>query len=163
MELGKDNSPRPTEQEIKEFCTIVSLGCSQETACKYLGWSGARFRHELINNPVFSEKLRRAEASPEINHMRNVRNAAQDEKHWRSSVWWLERCAPQRYARRSPDVITAEQFQQAIEHLADTIVDEIQDVELRKKLLTRFSEIAALFPTESDDSNLNDDGSEESI
>jgi len=141
-ENGRDGSQNILNEETKEFCAIISLGCDHETACKYLGWSTVRLRRELRLNTSFVKQLARAEATPEINHMRNLRNAAQDEKHWRTSVWWLERRAPERYGRRSPEVITTDQLQQVIEQLADVIVDEVSSQAERKLLLIRFSEIA---------------------
>ena len=42
--------------------------------------------------------------------VKNIRNAAKKEQYWRAAAWALERCFPEKYARRGPDVITAEQI-----------------------------------------------------
>jgi len=74
--------------------------------------------------------------------MRNLQNAAKDEKHWRASVWWLERRAPDRYARRAPDAISESQLQEFVEKLADVIVAEIASQDDRQRLLASLSRIA---------------------
>ena len=66
-----------------------------------------------------------------------------DEKHWRASVWWLERRVPERYGKRVPEAISQEQIHQIIEHLSDAIVEEIADEGTRERLLQRFTKIAS--------------------
>ena len=90
----------------------------------------------------FAAQLSRAEATAELSHMRNLQNAAKDEKHWRASVWWLERRAPERYARRAADAISTAQLQAFVEELADVLVAEITSPSDRQRLLTRLSQIA---------------------
>ncbi len=75
--------------------------------------------------------------------MQNLRNAARDEKHWRASVWWLERRSPERYGRRSPDAISSEQLREVIEQLAEVIVEGVASQTEREQLLNRFTEIAS--------------------
>jgi hypothetical protein len=101
-----------------------------------------QLRSTLKQDPQFAKQLARAEATPEFSHMRNLQNAAKDEKHWRASVWWLERCAPERYARRNPAAISAVQLKQIIKELADAIAGEVGCREDRERLLTRFAVIA---------------------
>ncbi len=53
----------------------------------------------MLDDSDFAAQLKRAEATPEMAHMRNLHNAAKEEKNWRVSVWWLERQNKARQAR----------------------------------------------------------------
>lgn len=121
---------------------MISIGCDRETACKYLGLTSKQLSGLLEQDPEFLKQLSKAEATSELTHMQNLRNAAKDEKHWRASVWWLERHAPERYARRAPDTLTVAQLQQIIEELVEAIVCEVTNERDRLRLLNRFEKIA---------------------
>jgi len=121
---------------------MVSMGCDRETAYKYLGVTAAELRNELEQDQNFKKQLLRAEATSEFHHMRNMHNATKDEKHWRASVWWLERRSPERYARRAPDAVTEAQLRQIIEALADAIAGEVANHEDRHRLLERLTQVA---------------------
>ena len=103
----------------------------------------------------FRKQLLRAEATPEFNHMRNLYNAAKDEKHWRASVWWLERRSPERYARRAPGAITPTQLQQVIEALTGAIAGEVNNSQDRQRVLARLVQIARNLHSDSFEAALN--------
>lgn len=121
---------------------MILQGCDRETACNYLGKTAVELRDQLSHDQEFHKQLLHAEAAPEFYHMRNLYNAAKDEKHWRVSVWWLERRAPERFARRAPGALTAQQLRKVIEELADTIVGEVDDPQNRERLLGKLVQIA---------------------
>lgn len=133
---------RFSEEQKRECCVMISIGCDRETACNYLGKTPEELRVELQQDPEFGQRLLRAEATPEFNHMRNLFNAAKEEKNWRASVWWLERRSPERYARRPPDAVSSAQLQHVIEELTDAIVGEVDHHEDRHRLLNRLRLIA---------------------
>ena len=149
-----------TDDQKREFCLIVLIGCDRETATKYLGCTQHQLQNALKQDPQFAKQLARAEATPEFIHMRNLHNAAKDEKHWRVSVWWLERCAPERYARRNPDAISAAQLRQIIKQLADAIAGEVANRDDRQRLLTRLISIAQA--VEGDEQVFSSDSDQES-
>ncbi len=151
-----DEEPnRFTSEQKRECCLMISMGCDRETACNYLGKTAEELRYELRHDLAFRKQLLRAEATPEFNHMRNLYKAAQDEKHWRASVWWLERRAPERYARRPPGALTAPQLRQVIEELAETIVGEVNNPQDRQRLLARLVLIAERLRSDSFESQSN--------
>ncbi len=152
MTLPEDPN-RFTDDQKRECCLMISMGCDRETACNYLGMTAEELRYELRLDEAFCRQMLRAEATPEFNHMRNLYKAAKDEKHWRASVWWLERRAPERYARRAPDSLTASQIRQVIEELAETIVGEIDDPQDRQRLLARLVQIAEKIRNDSFESS----------
>ena len=57
-------------------------------------------------------------------------------------IWWLERRAPERFARRPLPGLTLHELQAAIEHVAAAIVEEIGDATLRRRVQERLGGIA---------------------
>ena len=138
-----------TDEQKRECCLMLSIGCDRETACNYLGVTAEQLRSEMQLDVDFLKKLLRAEATPEFNHMRNLYNAAKDEKHWRASVWWLERRAPERYARRAPNAVTPSQLQQVIATLTEAIAGEVNNQQDRRRVLARLEQIAVSLHSDS--------------
>jgi hypothetical protein len=69
--------------------------------------------------------------------MRLVHKAAQDEKNWRSSVWWLNRRDRQRSAAAKwalSDVTAA--IQSAVKRLLEIILKEVPDLQRRHAILS---------------------------
>lgn len=56
---------------------------------------------QLHDDRPFAEQMLRAAAMVEAHHMKNVRQAADEEKNWRASVWWLEHCAGSKYGGKA--------------------------------------------------------------
>lgn len=131
-----------TEQQQRDVCLILSTGCDRLAAAKYVGCSLADLRRAIRNVPQFAADLRRAEAAIEMTHMRNVQNAAKDEKHWRASVWWLERRAPERYGRRDAGEITVPQLESFAAQLIAAVSEEVRDEGDRGRLLARLRRVA---------------------
>ena len=144
-----ESSENFTDEQKRECCLMLSIGCDRETACNYLGVTAEELREELTLDVDFRKQILRAEATPEFNHMRNLYNAAKDEKHWRASVWWLERRSPERYARRAPEAVTPPQLQQMIEALTGAIAGEVNNSQDRRRVLARLEQIAASLHSDS--------------
>ena len=64
------------EQQKQRICGIVNVGCNLATAAKQVGCSVEAIRNETSRDRRFAAAIRRAEASHEITHMRNVYAAA---------------------------------------------------------------------------------------
>ena len=127
---------------------MLLVGCDRETASKYLGCTPTQLRDELKRNPEFSRQLLRAEGSAEFHQMRNLHEATKDGKQWRASVWWLERLAPGRFARRAANAITEAEWQQFLESLADAIMSEITNEADRRRLLACLARMAQAVHTD---------------
>ncbi len=119
----------------KEIVAILAVGCSQAMAAKYVGCSSATIRREAERDPKFARQIRQAKGNMELGLIRNIRDAAKKEQYWRAAAWALERCFPERYARRSPDVITAEQFREIFMLFAERIVAMIPDEKRRQDIV----------------------------
>ena len=94
-----------TDEQMREAALIISVGCDRDTAAKYVGCTVEQLSDHAIREPRFAEDLRRAEAGCEVAHMRNIQQASKEDRHWRASVWWLERRLPERYGKREADTI----------------------------------------------------------
>ncbi len=132
------------ESKQKEILAILAVGCSQSMAAKYVGCSPQTIRNEAERNPKFAEQMRQAKGNMELGLIRNIRNAAKKEQYWRAAAWALERCFPERYARRGPDVITADQLAEILSQFADRIMQLMPDRD-RKALVKDAQQIAQTF------------------
>ena len=94
-----------SEIKQREILALLSVGCSRRTAARYVNCTQKAIDELARTNPDFAEKLRRAEANLEIESIKNMFNAAKQEKNWRASAWVLERKSPQEFLKKKPDVI----------------------------------------------------------
>jgi hypothetical protein len=133
------------EVKQKEVLAILTVGCSQSMAAKYVGCSPATIRREAVRDPKFAQQLREAKGNAELGLLRNIRNAAKKEQYWRAAAWALERMFPERYARRGPDVITAEQLAQVLEQLMQRIMHHVPVPKYRKNIVKDLESLARSF------------------
>jgi len=110
-----------THEQQAQVCGVLSVGCDRHTAASFAGCSLADIRRSMRNDSQFAARLQRAEAGVELSHMRTIQEAGKDPKNWRTSVWWLERHAPERFGPRSAGAVTARQLKAFIAILADVI------------------------------------------
>ncbi|MEM6329110.1 MAG: hypothetical protein AAF790_02560 [Planctomycetota bacterium] len=136
-------TPPLTDDQKRDVCTIAAVGCERHIAARYLGCRPAELQAQIEADAPFARELEQAEARAELTHVRNVQQAAQDEKHWRASVWWLERRAPQRYGRQDPGAVSPAQVRKFVGELAAIIAEEVQHQEDRDRLLKRLEDLAA--------------------
>ena len=129
----------------KEILAILSVGCSQSMAAKYVGCSPQTIRREAARDPKFAKKLRQAKGNAELGLVKNIRQAANKEQYWRAAAWALERMFPEKYARRGPDVITAEQLAQVLAQLAERIIEQVPVDAYRKNIVKAVESLARSF------------------
>lgn len=117
------------------LCELLRLGAAVATACHYVGVAEAQVQAELARNEEFASQVLRAQALAEMTHLANVHKAAQDEKNWRVSVWWLKRRDEDRVRGSTDDArtLTAE----LVDELARAIVAEVPDVAVQRRLIER--------------------------
>jgi hypothetical protein len=97
---------------------------------------------EQQSDPSFASRLAQAAASVEYTHVKSVKEAAQDPKNWRASVWWLEHCAAQKYAKRGPRAIRVERFENLRTAVLEAIDEELCDHGDRERLWRRLERLA---------------------
>jgi hypothetical protein len=125
-----------TAEQQAQIRGVLSVGCDWHTAANFVGCSLADIRRTMRRDPMFAADLRRAEAGVELSSMRTIRKAAEDPKNWRTAVWWLERHAPERFARNA-GVVTARQLKSFIAILADVIHGGDQTPAERSQIIDR--------------------------
>jgi hypothetical protein len=74
--------------------------------------------------------------------MRVVQQAAREQKQWRASLWWLERRAPDRYARRDAGTVTRRELGRFLHAVAGGIAAEVRDEDDRRRVLDRLALLA---------------------
>jgi hypothetical protein len=120
-----------------EILALLTIGCSRRVAAQYVGCARCTIERTAQRDPAFGAKLQQAKTNTEIGFFKNIQKAAQKEQYWRAAAWALERMMPEKYARRSPDVITIEQIAVLLSQFTDIIVAEVPVAEHRKNLLKR--------------------------
>jgi hypothetical protein len=131
-----------TDEQKGQIYGILSVGCDRQTAANFVSCSLADIRRAMRHDATFAAGICRAEAGAEMNHMRNIQQAAKEEKNWRASVWWLERRSPERFGPRGPGIVTSRQLKAFIEILADVLREDVRDADERQQVLARLSTLA---------------------
>lgn len=131
-----------SEDEKRDVLLILSVGCDRATAASYVGRRPDELETAARSDAEFDAAIRRSEAGCELAHMRNVQQAARDERHWRASVWWLERRLPERYAKREADAVGRRELMRFVSAAAAAIATAVQDEGDRHRVLERLSGLA---------------------
>jgi hypothetical protein len=132
-----------SEQQQQQIRTILTTGCDRQTAVDYVGCTLEELRQAMQLDAAFAGIVRRAEAAAEVRHMQNVEESAKQEKNWRASVWWLERRSPERFGARGPGAMTARQLKEFNAVLTAMLVEEVQNVADRRRIVERLSQVVA--------------------
>lgn len=149
-----------TPREKQSVIAIITVGCSRETAARYVGCSPPIIRREIAENSRFAAEVAKAEEDSELYFLNKIRQAADKEQYWRAAAWALERRCPNRYAPRGSGAMSLDQVKALLARLADLVVQEIPGRAERRRLLKRIHALvtqnAAELPTpsEEDDSDL---------
>ena len=127
--------------ERSRIVELLRMGCPRAAGAKYLGLTPEELEAEVAQDETLAKELLRAEGTAVLLHMGNVRKAANDEKNWRTSVWWLEQQTRHDKATGPTGPTLQEAVREALERFAELIVNEIPDVERRQRLLTQLINI----------------------
>ncbi len=138
----KSNRQALDEIKKREIVAILSVGCSRTTAARYVGCTPRTIYNTVRRDPEFAEQLRHAENRTEVEFMRNIQQAARQEKYWRAAAWVLERRNPTDYARRDPGTLTMAQAEQLVVQVATIISECIPAPRYRQILLKRLNQLS---------------------
>ena len=126
---------------MQEATLVASLGCDRELIARYLGCEEIQLVDSLAHDEAFHKAWQRAHATAELSHIRNIQQAAKDEKNWRASVWWLERHVPVRYAKRSLGEVTRNELVKLIQTIAQKIASVVEQPDDQRRLLSKLTEL----------------------
>jgi hypothetical protein len=129
----------------REILAILSVGCSQTVAARYVGCAASTIHRTADRDPKFAEEIGKAKSNAELSLVKNIRNAAKKEQYWRAAAWALERGFPEKYARRGPDVITAEELARILAQFADMIVQQVPVDKYRKNIVKGIESLVRSF------------------
>jgi hypothetical protein len=128
---------RPVLNDRKrgQIVAILGVGCSQSVAAQYVGCAVSTIQRTADRDPEFAEELGKAKSNAELGLVKNIRTAAKKEQYWGAAAWALDRGFPEKYARRGPDVITAEDLARLLGQFADMIIQQVPVDEYRKNIV----------------------------
>jgi hypothetical protein len=137
-----NNEEQLTQWQRAKVCEVILLGCDRTTACNYVGITPGQLQAEMERDEELEKEIVRSEAGAELRHMGNVHKAAQDEKNWRTSVWWLERRSQDRSGGEEGNP-TDEHVAELVDELARIVVEVIEDAALQGRLVDRLHQALA--------------------
>jgi hypothetical protein len=140
MDIGRP--PALDEIKKREICAILAVGCTRAIAARYVGCHPDTIRNTAGRDAEFAMAIERAESRHEIIHLTHINKAAEEGRYWRAAAWALERKYPDRYAARSPDVITVEQIARVLAQFAEVMLEEVPAGESRQRILTRLNDLS---------------------
>jgi hypothetical protein len=130
-----------TSSQKAKLLKHLPLGGDRATVCKFVGATLAQLHAEMKRDPDFAQAVVQAEAAVDLKHFGNVQKASQDEKNWRTSVWWLERRARQQSSDADP--LANPSLMELLDELALAITAEVKDEELQRRVIERLLESLA--------------------
>jgi hypothetical protein len=143
---------RPVLNDVRqrEIVALLSVGCSQRLAARYVGCAVGTIRNTIARDASFAESVLHAQRNAEVVLLRQIRKAADKEQYWRAAAWMLERGYPERYAHRGPDVITVEQITHLLSQFCRIVTEEVPVAKFRKNIILRLECLARSLPGKSE-------------
>jgi len=135
------------EAKKREIAVILAVGCTRRTAALFVGCHVDTIRRTAQRDAEFDARLRQAETSHEMLHLKHINSAAAEARYWRAAAWALERKYPDRYGARGPHVVTAEQISGVLAAFAAIVAEEVADEAGRKRIMERLDRLAAELET----------------
>ena len=144
--MGKRGRPPVLDEgKQREIAAILSLGCSQAAAARYVGCAGSTIQRTAEREPAFAERLDRAKSNAEVGLVRNIRDAANKSQYWRAAAWALERFFPDDYSQRHPRVITAPQLAAVLTQFAEILIRQVPVERYRKRIVKELQALVRSF------------------
>ena len=130
--------------EVKRasICALLAAGCSRRKAAQYVGCAPSTIGYLASRDRYFAKQMRQAEMQKEIRPLTNLMQASG--KHWRAAAWLLERQFPNRYARRQPDLMTRQEFRDAMSSVVNVMVDTVSSQQDRLAMRHRIDQVLAI-------------------
>ena len=144
--MGKRGRPPVLDEgKQREIAAIISLGCSQAAAARYVGCAVSTIQRTAERDPAFAERLGHAKCNAEVRLVRNIRDAANKSQYWRAAAWALERFFPEDYLQRHPNIITADQFAQVLTQFAEILIQQVPVERYRKNIVKALEALVRSF------------------
>lgn len=131
--------PQLTLAQREEVLSYLPSGGDRIAVCEFVGVTPLQLQLEMKRDPAFAESVARAEARVELTQMSKVLKATNDEKNWRTSVWWLERRSRQRQRMQHPH--DEEALVELIDAVARALAEELSDHDQVRRIIERLFDI----------------------
>lgn len=145
------------ESRKREILAIISVGCSIETAGRYVGCAESTIRREMRTDKNFAKEVLKAGEQSEVFFLQKIRKAAEKEQYWRAAAWALERRIPERYEKRGANTLTLEQVHSFMRRLASCVITQIKDPEERLAVIANIRKLMSGIVNEAAESTTEDD------
>ncbi len=80
---------------------FIGLGLSRRMAARQVRCAHTTIARTAARDPLFALDLANAENEVDVESMRQIREAAKEQKNWRAAAWLLERRNPDEFGRRT--------------------------------------------------------------
>jgi hypothetical protein len=120
-------------------------GSDRAAVCDAVGVTLVQLQLEMKRDPEFAQQVARAEASMELLQMNRVIKATDDDKNWRTSIWWIERRTRERLRRANASLSEADVFE-LVDAIACTISQDLPESDCHRRMIERLFAIAARQP-----------------
>ena len=127
------------EVKRSNICALLAAGCSRRKAAEYVGCAPSTIGYLAARDRYFAKQMRQAEMQKEVRPLTNLMQASG--KHWRAAAWLLERQFPNRYARRQPDLMTRQEFHDAISSVTNILIDTVSSQRDRLAMRHRIDQV----------------------
>lgn len=131
-----------TEVKRREICAVLAMGGTRTLAARYVGCHVVTIRRLIHKDPDFATAVLQAESKHEILNLGHINKAAAEGRNWRAAAWVLERAYPDKYGKRRAGAITLDQLTDALTQVVDVLMDELDESELRERVLERLSRLS---------------------
>lgn len=106
-----------TPEKERDILAILATGGSRNVAADYVGIGQATLHDVIARDEKFSERVKKAEASGQLKHLKKIEMAEQ----WQASAWMLERKWPDEYGRKDRTEQPADDMAEIITKLIDRL------------------------------------------
>ena len=135
--MAEPRRPALDDEKKKIVIRILRKGHSRRRAAEFVGCSPTTIRRAALRDPAFAESIAKAESESEILCLNSVKEAGMEKRYWRAAAWLLERRYPEDYAARPPATVPMSQLPDLVQEIADLLMDETMDLEVRKRIRRR--------------------------
>jgi hypothetical protein len=136
--LNSEPSPagRPPvldEPKRQKILALLALGSSRRMAARVARCAPSTITRTALRDAQFAEQLARAEQSVEIEALRALRKAAQNDRYWRAAAWLLERRNPVDFAfLEKPRMLTQDAAGQLFLSILLYVVGDMPEQKVRE-------------------------------
>jgi hypothetical protein len=134
-----------TAERREKILSLLTVGCSRRAAARFVGCSPSTISRTIVADPSFAHQVAQAEEQAEIDAVRAIRRAANNERYWRAAAWLLERKNPDEFGLRAPGCYTASNIRGILVQIVTMISSELPQEKYDRIMATIDALVVELF------------------